>query len=622
MIKKLSIILFLLIFCVLGFAQKKTSGLLERNQIEEKYKWDIRDVYENEQAWESDYNWVEQNIAQYDKYKGKLNETAKELLDCLQLDEKIKKKLGYLWLYTRLLRDVDMRVDKYQKMWARYSSLDTKVEVSRSFIQPEIILIPEETIQKFMNEKSELKIYDHFFNTMACRKKHTLSKNNEELLAKVSKMIENPYGVFSSLVYAELPFPVIQNDKGEDIQLNRSTSWRARSSQDRNYRKRGYEEYYKSLGKFKGTLTKNLNSLIEGKVFMANSRNYDNTLHASLARYNISVKVYENLIESVKSNLQPFHRWMKMKKKLLGLDTLHIYDTRVSIFSKSEKEYTWEEGRDLTLNSLKPLGKDYLTIINNAYTNRWIDAYPSPGKETGGYSSGPAGPHPYVKMNWGGKLFDCYTLVHELGHYVHATKTMENQPFIYREYPSFLSEVGSTTAENLSQFYLIQNSESKEEKLYHIEKYLDNVVLMVYTSALMAEFELQMYQKVENGGLLSAKELCETYGKLSALYYGEDVTINELDKNFWLEFPHYYLDYYLYSYATSFSASIQIASNIVNEGEPAIKQFMDFLKAGNSDYPVEVIKKAGVDLTKPQPYEALAKKMNEFLDEMEKLIEE
>jgi oligoendopeptidase F len=620
--KKLSIMLLLLMICEFGIAQKKTSGLLERSQIEEKYKWDTKDIYENEQAWEKDFKWIEQNLSQYDKYKSKLSDSARSLLDGMYLDKKINKKLGYLRLYAKLHKDVDIRDAKHQAMWSRYSSLETRVEVTRSFIKPEIILIPENKVRKFMDENSELKIYTHFFNTLASKKKHTLSKNIENLLAKVSGIIDNPYGVFGSLVYADLPFPVIKNDKGEDVQLNRSTSWRARASQSRDYRKRGYQEYYNALAKYKGTLTKNLNSFFDGKVLMANIRNYDNTLEASLARYNIPVKVYQNLIESVKNNLQPFHRWMKMKKKLLSLDNLHIYDTRVSIFSTIEKEYSWEEAMDLVLKSLALLGNDYTKVIKDAFEKRWVDVYPSPGKETGGYSSGTMGPHPYVKMNWGGKLFDFYTLVHELGHYVHATKTMGTQHFIYQDYPPFLAEVASTTAENLSQFYLIGSSEAKDEKLYHIEKYLDNVIMFLYNSTMMAEFELHMYQKVENGEPLSSDELSNFYGQMLSQYYGEDVTIAETDKHAWLEWAHYYLDYYLYSYATSMSAAIHIAENIQEEGKLAVQQFKRFLEAGNSDYPVEVLKKAGVDMTTPLPYDAVAAKMNALMDEMERMLKE
>jgi len=619
--KYLSLLTIFAIFYTFGLTQELTSGLIERSQIDEKYKWDTKDIYESAHQWESDFKSVEQSLSAYERYNGCLGDSAENLYECLILDDKTRHKLRYLWLYAKMNRDVDMRNEKDQERWSRYSMLEAKADVARSFIRPEIISLPQETIQEFMKNKRELKIYDHYFAILASQRTHTLSKDKEDLLAKASILVDNPYGVFGALVYADIPFPVIKNDKGEEIQLNRSLSWRARSSPDRDFRKRGYQGYYKSLSKYKSTLAKNLNSLIDGKVFMANARKYNSTLEASLARYNIPVRVYENLVSSVKNNLQPIHRWMSIKKRLLNLDTLYLFDIRVSMFSKKEKEYSWEEARDLTFESLASLGEDYVSHIRKAYANRWIDAYPSPGKETGGYSSGPYGPHPYVKMNWGGKLFDFYTLVHEFGHYVHATKTMKKQPFFYADYPSFSSEVASTTAENISQFHLIQRTETKEEKLYQMEQYLDNVVLNIYNSAFMADFERQIYRQVENGNPLSAEKLGELYAELLALYYGPDVTIDETDKYVWMEWPHYYLDYYLYSYATSFAAAIQIAGNIQQEGDPAIQRFNAFLEAGNSDYPVEVLKKAGVDMTSPQPYIAVAEKMNQLMDEMEKMIE-
>ena len=608
--------------CEFSFAQDLTSGLLERSQIPEKYKWDTRDLYENEQAWQKDYTWIEYNISQYDAYRGRLGDSGKILLECLQFDEKVKRKLDNVWLYAKLHRDVDMQNEKVQEMWSKYHMLNTKVEIARSFIRQEIISLPEASINIFIKETSELHVYAYYFVILKMGEKHTLSQEKEDILAGVSPIIGNPYAVFGSLVYAELPFPVIKNDEGEDIQLNRSTSWRARSSNDELYRKTGYQEYYYSLSKYQGTLTKNLSGFIEGKVFMARTRNYSNSLEASLARYNIPEEVYHNLIESVGRNLQPCHRWMQMKKDLLGLDTLHIYDTRASVFSGIKRTYTWEEAEELTMESLAVLGDDYLGDIQQAYTNRWIDAFPNVGKETGGYSSGPAGPHPYVKMNWGGELFDFYTLVHELGHFMHAIKNMESQPYIYWDYPSFLSEVASTTAENISQSYLIHHSSTNEEKLYHIEQYLDNVILNIYISCMMAEFELRLYGKVENGEPLSAYKLNELYGQLLARYYGQGVSVEDADTYAWMEYPHYYLDYYLYSYATSFTAAIQIATNIRSEGDRATEKFLKFLEAGNSDYPVEMLKKAGVDMTSSQPYEAVARMMNELMDEMELLLAE
>lgn len=616
----ISAISFIAILCNTAFAQDLSSGLLERSEIPEKYKWDISDVYADYAEWEKDYQLIAKEISLYDSFRGRLGDSARILLKCLKFDDAMQEKLEYIWLYAKLKRDVEMQNEKAQAMWLDHSSLNTRVEAARSFISPEIISIPEARLDNFMAEEPALFPYAHHLAILQKKAKHTLSPDREDFLAKVSPILENPYNVFGSLVYAELPFPVIEDDNGEPIQINRTNSWRARSSQDREYRKAGYQAYYNSLEGYQSTLASNLSGFIEGKVLLAKTRKYKSALEASLDRFSLPKEVYTTLIESTEQNLAPCHRWMRMKKELLGLDTLKLYDTRVAIFPAAEINYSWEEAQILCYESLDVLGEEFIGDIRLAYEKRWIDAYPNVGKETGGYSSGPAGPHPYVKMNWGGELFDFYTLVHELGHFVHAMKLMPVQPKVYREYPPFISEVASTTFENVSQFYLMENAASPEEKLYHMEKYLDNLVIYLYNSCMMAEFELLMYEKVENGESLQASVLNEMYSALLAKYYGPAVHIEKADSYAWMEYPHYYLDFYLYSYSTSFSAAVQIASDITSKGESARNGFMEFLKTGNSEYPLESLKKAGVDMTSTLPYEATSRKMNKLLDEMEKLI--
>jgi oligoendopeptidase F len=603
-----------------SFAQENTSGLLERSEIDEKYKWDLSDIYKGVEDWEKDYDWIKQNLPQYENYAGKLNSSSSTLLQCLRFNDSLDKKLNWVRMYPDLHRDVDMNSEKYQKMWSRYNSLEAEVNVARSFINPEIISIPEETINNFISENERLQVYEHFLNKLLLKQKHTLPPEQEEILAKASKLIDNPYAVFGKLIYAELPFPSIKNDKGEDIFLNRSTSWRARSSPDRTYRKRGYEQYYGSLKDYKGTLAQNLSNYIDGNIFNAKVRGYNSALHASFDQFNLPVKVYDNLIETVRNNLQPLHRWMKLKKQILGYDTLYIYDTMVSLFSETEKEYSWEEARDLMFESLGQLGDNYVDDIREAYDKRWVDAFPNIGKETGGYSSGPSGPHPYVKMNWGGKGLDFTTLVHEFGHFVHGYKTMRKQAYVYYDYPSFLSEIASTTAENISWAYLIDNAKTESEKLYLIGQFVDLVVLYFYTSAMNAEFEKILYQTVEDGGSLSVESMSELYNDLTKIYYGEAITLTEFDSYVWAEWPHFYFGYYIYSYATSFAAAIQISEKVRSEGEPAVNRFIQFLEAGSSDYPVNVIKKAGVDLTSTDPIIAVVTRMNELMDQIEDLI--
>lgn len=604
-----------------AFTQEKTSGLLERSKIEDKYKWDTSDIYENDQAWEEDYKWIEENLSQYEKYKGNLSSSAKTLLGCLALNNEIGERISRVRLYAMLNRDVNVTNEKYQAMWSKYSTLYTKFEVAKSFIQPEIISIPENTIDQLITEEQGLKIYKQYFNSLALKMRHTLSQDKEDIMAKATKLFDNPFSLYSTFVYGDLPFPTIKNDKGEDVKSGRSVRWQAASTQDRDYRKRAHEEYLKTVKVYSATLAKNLNNYIDGRIFNADVRNYENTLEASFARYNIPTKVLDNLIETVKNNLQPFQRWMSMKKKLLKYDDLYIYDTRVSIFPSVDKTYTWEEAEELTLKSIASMGEDYVNDFKKAFDSRWIDVYPSVGKaQGGGYSTGPTLPHPYVKMNWRGSLLDFYTLVHELGHYVHGKKIVEKQPHIYRDYAPFLGEVASTTAENISQAYLIENAKTKAEKLYHIEKYLDNVVLYIYSSTLNAEFEKMIYKIVEEGGSLSTDEMCKLYNELNKTYYGEDVSISELDSYIWIEWLHFYLDYYVYSYATSFTASIKIAESIKEEGGPAMKRFVEFLEAGTSAYPQDVLLKAGVDMTSPEPIRAVVKRMNDLMDELEYLL--
>ena len=608
-----------LMICTQAVAQRETSGLLERNQIDEKYKWDLRDVYRSDADWESDLDWIKKNLSQYQQYAGQLGSSSSTLLQCLTFDDALDKKLNWVRVYADMNRDVDMNSEKYQDMWSRYSSLEAEVNVASSFIHPEIISIPSAVIDSFLSENKELRIYEHFLDRLLAKQEHTLPANEEKLLVTVSRLFDNPYSVFGKFVYAELPFPTIKDDKGEDILLNRSTSWRARSSPDRAFRKRGYEGYYGALSEFKGTLAQSLSNHINGKIINAEIRGYDSALEASFDRFSLPVQIHDTLIETVRNNLQPFHRWMAIKKKLLGYDTLYVYDTKASMFSKTEKEYSWEEARDLMFKSLGMLGDDYVDDIREAYDKRWVDAFPNVGKETGGYSTGPCGPHPYVKMNWGGKVMDYTTLVHEFGHYVHAYKTMRTQPYVYYEYPPFLAEIASTVAENVSWAHIIDNADTPSAKLYEIEQFIELACMYFYTSAMNAEFERTLYRTVEEGGSLSAESMSNIYRELTQTYYGEAVTLTEFDTFVWAEWPHFYFDYYIYSYATSFAAAVKIVENIREEGTPAVDRFIWYLEAGGSDYPLNVLKKAGVDLTSPAPIEALAKRLNELMDEVEEL---
>ena len=613
-------ILAILMICKLGFSQSLTSGLLQRGEIADKYKWNLTDIFANEEAWEEAYKSLQNEIPEYEKFRGKIGKSATGLQKALDFDNVLNERLEWLRLYAKMNRDVDMNSEQYAQMWSKYSSLEDQVNIASSFLEPEILSITERKLRRWVSRSDQLKKYEHYLTTLRRKEQHRLAQDQEDIVKSYEKLLGQPYEVYGQLVYAEIPFPTIQDEKGEDILLNRSTSWRARTAPDRAYRKRGYEDYYGALGKFKGTLAQNLTNHMNGKIVNAKIRGYDSALEAAFDQYNLPVAVYDTLIAAARANLQPFHRWMNLKKQLSGYDSLYIYDTRVSMFAKVEKEYSWEQGRDQMLNSLQVLGPDYVGEIKKAYDNRWVDAFPSVGKETGGYSTGPGGPHPYVKMNWGGKIMDYTTLVHEFGHYVHGQKTMQTQPFVYYNYPPFLSEIASTTAENIAWAYLIDNAKTPAEKLFWIEQFIEMVSLYFYTSTMNAEFERAVYQQLESGASPSAETLSEIYQELNRVYYGDAITLTEYDSNVWAEWPHFYFDYYIYSYATSFVASMQFSENIYREGEPAIERFTQFLESGGSDYPLNTLKKAGVDLTTGTPIIALTKVMNELIDEVEQLL--
>ena len=609
----------LLCIAILSFAQE-SSWTTERSEIPDQYKWDTRDVYANESDWAADYQEISDRIKDYEPFRDKLDQSAEDLLNCLLLDESIMQKMGYLRLYAKLNRDANMNHPDHQVRWNKYNILESEVNKARSFIVPGIVNTPPELLNKFMEEEARLNTYAHYFESLAANVAHAAAPEREKELERIRSMTENAYTLYGSLIYSEMDYPSTNNEKGESVIVNRANSWNLRSSSQRQVRKDGYEKYYQALGGYQQTLSVNLGNFLSGKIMLAEAREFEDALDASLSRYHIPREIYFSLISSVKENAHVLQRWMRIKKQLLNVDTLYLYDIRASMFPFNTREYSWEEGRDLCIASLEAMGKEYQQYISDVYENRWIDALPNAGKETGGYSTGPGGPHPYVKMNWTGSLFDFYTLVHEFGHYVHGIRLMERQHYIYRDYPPFIGEIASTTAENISQLYLIEHAETAEEQCYFIEQYIDNIILLLFSSTIMAEFELEMYRVLEQGGQLNPKILGEMYVDILKEYFATTVEITETDKLCWLEWPHFYLDFYIFSYATSFASSLKLASDIREKGEPAVEAFYKILEAGTSEFPAVVLQKAGLDLSTPEPYQSVGTLLDQLMDELEDLL--
>jgi len=600
----------------------EVSSLPPRDKIEDKYKWDLTHIYKNDDEWEKDFKWVETNIPNYEKFKGTLSKSSDHLLKCFQFDDSIGIKLEKLYLYSMLSKDSDMRVTNYQAMEERIKSLHSKAGAAASFIRPELLQIPDKTLLQMVESNNDLKLYRQIIDDLLRMKVHTLSKEQEELLALSSEIAQAPYNAYSMFTNADIKFPTIKDDAGNEIEISHGRYYASMYSKDREYRRRAFKNYYAPFQQYSNTFAALFNGNLKTNIFNSVARKYTSALEAALDRYSIPVSVYDNVINTADNNLKPLHRWAALKKKLLGIKELHPYDTYVTLSNNvTELKYPYDRAKEIVLDSLKPLGEEYLTILKTAFNNRWIDVCETQAKRSGAYSSGTTfGVHPYVLLNWTDLLNDVFTLTHEMGHNMHSHFTGDTQPYPYANYSIFLAEVASTFNESLLLDHLISNTSAKDDKLYFLEKYLNNITLTFYRQVMFAEFEKIVYEKTESGIALTPDSLCELYGSLYQKYWGPEMVLDDEERYTWARVPHFYYNFYVYQYATGFSASEVLARKVKTEGKPAVDKYLNFLKAGSSDYPINILKSAGVDMSSPEAVLSTTQKMNELLDEVESLI--
>lgn len=595
---------------------------LTREQIEEKYKWNLRDIYTSDEEWENNFAWVENAIGNYDNFKGRLQEGPEILLSCFQFDDEIGIKLERLYLYAMLSKDSDMNVPVYQAMDSRIKTLYSNISAANSFINPELLKIPDEELLRMIHSLDGLKVYEHSINELLRRKAHTLSKEEEEILALAGEIAQVPYTAFSLFTNTDLKFEKIMDDRGDEIEISQAKFYAALYSQDRDYRKRAFIAYLKPYSEFANTLSSLFNGNLKANIFNAKARKYSSAREAALDGNNIPLSVYNNLVQAANDNLKPLHRWAELKKKMLNLSELHPFDVYVSLFSLNEnRKYPYDEAVEIVCSALEPLGTDYLDSLKIAFKDRWIDIYETPAKKSGAYSSGTTfGVHPYVLLNWTELLNDVFTLAHEMGHNMHSYYTGMNQPYTYANYSIFLAEVASTFNESLLLDYLISKSESKEEKLFLLEKYLNNITATFYRQTMFAEFEMIVYDRTEKGEALTHNLLCLMYRDIYQKYWGPAMVIDKEEEFTWARVPHFYYNFYVYQYATGFAASEVLATKVKNEKKPAVDKYLQFLKSGSSDYSINILKNAGVDMNASEPVVATTKKMDQLLDEVENLI--
>ncbi|MFV9511424.1 oligoendopeptidase F [Tepidibacillus sp. LV47] len=600
--------------------EQQKKSLPKRSEIDPKYKWDLEAIYATDQDWENDFRKAKDLADQLKEYEGKLQNSPQVLLYVLRLSDQVSELVERIFVYARMRKDEDNTNAKYQALADRASSLSIEVNSASSYIVPEILAMPTETLEKYIQEEKGLQLYRQYLDEIIRTKPHVLSTEEEKLLAQVGEVAQAPDHIFGMLNNADIKFPTIKDENGEEVELTKGRYIQFMESEDRRVRKDAFEALYQTYGSLKNTFAATLNANVKKNVFYAKVRKYPSALVASLDDDNVSQEVYDNLIATVHKNLDLMYRYVKLRKKLLCIDELHMYDLYNPIVKDVKINVPYEEAKEIVKKGLAPLGEEYLALLQKGFESRWIDVYENQGKTSGAYSWGAYGTHPYILLNYQDNVNDLFTLAHELGHSMHTYYSHTNQPYIYAHYKIFVAEVASTLNEALLMNYLLKITTDKNEKLYYLNHYLEQFRTTVYRQTMFAEFEKMIHEKVESGEALTPELLNQMYHELNVKYYGPDIVVDDLIDLEWARIPHFYMNFYVYKYATGFSAAISLSQQILEEGQPAVERYLNFLKSGSSDYPVNLLKKAGVDMNTPEPIQKALDVFREILDEMEQLL--
>ncbi|WP_249870113.1 oligoendopeptidase F [Oceanobacillus saliphilus] len=599
---------------------KSTKELPKRSEVPLDSTWRLEDIFTTDEQWQAELKELQQEIPKVEQYKGKLSESADTLYDLLKLQDALSERLGKLYTYSHMRYDQDTTNSFYQGMNSQAETVLTFASSAMSYIVPEVLKMDEEKINRFLEEKEELKLYKKVLDEINRQRPHVLSEREEALLAEASEPMSSSATTFGMLNNADLTFPAIKNEDGEEVDVTHGRYSTFLESKDRRVREDAFKAVYDTYGKFKNTFASTLSGNVKTHNFSAKIRNYESARQSALDNNNIPEQVYDNLVEAVHEKLPLLHRYTELRKKVLGVDELHMYDLYTPLVKDVEMKVSYEQAKDYVLNGLNPLGSDYAAILKEGFENRWIDVEENKGKRSGAYSSGAYGTNPYILMNWQDDVNNTFTLAHELGHSVHSYLTRKNQPYRYGNYSIFVAEVASTTNEALLNDYLLKNLEDEKQKLYILNHFLEGFRGTVFRQTMFAEFEHDIHVRAQNGEALTADKLTEIYYELNKKYYGEAVVSDEEIGLEWARIPHFYYNYYVYQYATGYSAATALASNILEGTDGSVDRYLDFLKAGSSDYPIEVLKKAGVDMTSKQPILDALDVFEEKLNEMEKLL--
>lgn len=593
-----------------------------RESIDKKYKWQLSDLIQNEQDFNDYQTEINSLTTHIQGLQGRLSQSAEILFDCLSSKDTLEMKFSRLYAFAFMRLHLDTKNTESQSATEIINALQVSVMSSIAYIEPELLSIQDDVLSSFLEIHDGLKLYGHYLDDLKRQMAHVLPKEQEMLLASLSDFAGTPNNIFSMFNDADIKFPDVIDDEGNPAMLTKGNFNSYLESTNVNVRRTAFKTLYETYKKNENTLAAILTANLKKDVFMMRARKFESTCEASLFGKNIDVSVYDNLIEAVHENLPLLHRYVKLRKQLLGVDELHMYDLYTPMIADASETITYDEAKMTVKEALKVMGEEYTDVLQHAYDNNWIDVYETEGKRSGAYSWGTYGVHPYILLNHQDNNKWMFTLAHELGHTMHSYYSSDKQPYIYARYPIFLAEVASTVNESLLLQHLLKTTTDKKKRMYLLNHYMESFRTTLYRQTMFAEYERMIHEKVEQGEPLTTQGLCDAYYEINKKYYGDDIIVDDEIAMEWARIPHFYYNYYVYQYATGFSSAIAISKDILDNGQSAVDNYKLFLKSGCSQYPLDTLKAAGVDMTTKEPIVSALKVFESVLDEMEQLINE
>lgn len=606
-------------------ADAQSGDVPERSELDVEYTWNLERMYPSLDAWEADFGECAKYVDKLASYEGVVTESPQKLGEYLALRDEAYPKLERLFAFAMLMRDQDTRESNPQAMFDRVRSLAVRLSQATSWFEPQVLSLPENRLMNWVKTEPRLNIYEHSFENLIRQQEHVLSAREEELMAMVGKVAGTPQQAFNMLTNADMEFPTIKDSEGNDAQVSEGRYILFMEASDRDVRRRAFKALLGAYLQYKNTIAATLAGSIHGDVFQARARNYDSALHAALAPDNVPVEVYHNLIDTIHDNLPTLHRYMELRRQQLGIDNVHLYDTFVPLVRGAAPKIEYEDAVATIIAGLQPLGPEYLEPMIAGFGSRWIDVYENKGKRSGAYSMGTYLSPPYILLNYNNTYNDMFTTAHEMGHSMHSWFTAHNQPPVYGDYPIFLAEVASTCNEVILGEYLRKQARAAgdtEKELFLVNLALESIRGTVINQTMWAEYELMLHEAAENDQPLTYETMADMYGGLVKRYFGPAYAHDDEVDGYWLRIPHFYRGFYVYKYATSYSASVALAKRVLSGDPEKLEAYLGFLKAGSSDYPIEILKRAGVDMNTPKPIEDTMTLFGELLDDLERLLKQ